>query len=147
MPRYLMDCTWFKVGSSILMFRVCGDRPVIFTSVFNRFNFRWYLLKASCHTFIILYQDQGKELGQRESWQAGRHTRNAGTSSTATLPFSLKRLIYKSYGLPGIACGAESWSLTKQAQYNIAAAQTKMERRILKDRKANIWVRERTKVI
>ena len=47
--------------------------------------------------------------------------------------------------------GAETWTLTKQAQNKLAAAQTKMERSMLnityKDRKTNIWVRERTKVI
>ena len=46
---------------------------------------------------------------------------------------------------------AETWTLTKQAQNKLAAAQTKMERSMLnityKDRKTNIWVRERTNVI
>ena len=46
---------------------------------------------------------------------------------------------------------ADTWILTKQAQNKIAAAQTKMERSILniayKDRKINVWVREKTKVI
>ena len=47
--------------------------------------------------------------------------------------------------------GAAKWTPTKQAQNKRAAAQTKMERSMLnityKDRKTNIWVRERTKVI
>ena len=47
--------------------------------------------------------------------------------------------------------GAETWTLTKQAQNKLAAAQTKMERNMLnityKDRKTNIWVRKQTKVI
>ena len=47
--------------------------------------------------------------------------------------------------------GAETWTLTKQARNKLAAAQTKMERSMLnltyKDRKTNIWVRERTKII
>ena len=47
--------------------------------------------------------------------------------------------------------GAETWTLTKQAQNKLAAAQTKMEKSMLnityKDRRTNIWVRERTKVI
>ena len=46
--------------------------------------------------------------------------------------------------------GAETWTLTKQAQDKLAAAQTKMDRSMLnttyKDRKTNIWVRESTKV-
>ena len=47
--------------------------------------------------------------------------------------------------------GVETWTLTKQAQNKFAGAQTKMEWSMLnityKDRKTNIWVRERTKVI
>ena len=47
--------------------------------------------------------------------------------------------------------GAETCTLTKQAHNKLAAAQTKMERSMLnityKDRKTNIWVRERTTVI
>ena len=47
--------------------------------------------------------------------------------------------------------GAETWTLTKHAQNKLAAAQTKMERSMLnityKDRRTNIWVRERTKLI
>ena len=47
--------------------------------------------------------------------------------------------------------GAETWTLTNQAQNKLSAAQIKMERSMLnittKDRKSNIWVRERTKVI
>ena len=47
--------------------------------------------------------------------------------------------------------GAETWTLTKQAQNKLAAAQTKMERSMLnityKDRRTSIWIRERTKLI
>ncbi len=47
--------------------------------------------------------------------------------------------------------GAETWTLTKQTQNKLAAAQTKMERSMLnityKDGRTNIWVRERTKFI
>ena len=47
--------------------------------------------------------------------------------------------------------GTETWTLTNQAQNKLAAAQTKMERSMLnityKDRKTNIWVRKKTKVI
>ena len=53
--------------------------------------------------------------------------------------------------LPAMTYGAETWTLTKLAQNKLAAAQTKMERRMLnityKDRRTNIWVRERTKLI
>ena len=53
--------------------------------------------------------------------------------------------------LPAMTYGAETWTLTKQAQNKLAAAQTKMERSMLnityKDRKTSICARERTKVI
>ena len=46
--------------------------------------------------------------------------------------------------------GAETRALTTQANNNLAAAQTKIERSMLnithRDRKTNIWVREKTKV-
>ena len=45
---------------------------------------------------------------------------------------------------------AETWALTTHAKNKLAAAQTKMERSMLnityRDRKTNIWVREKTKV-
>ena len=47
--------------------------------------------------------------------------------------------------------GAETWTLTKQAQNKLAAAHTKMERSMLnityKDRKTNVRVREKSKFI
>ena len=50
--------------------------------------------------------------------------------------------------LPAMTCGPETWTLTKQAQNKLAAAHTKMERSMLnityKDRRTNIWVREKT---
>ena len=101
-------------------------------------------------------QHQGKEPGQsyrynEESWQAWWHTPNTGISSKATLPSA-----WRDKCTTPVCCqlwhiGAETWTLTKQAQKILAAAQTKMERGMLnityKDRRPNIWVRERTKVI
>ena len=61
------------------------------------------------------------------------------------------RQVYNSCVLPAMTYGAETWTLTKLAQNKLAAAQTKMERSMLnityKDRRTNIWVRERTKLI
>ena len=69
----------------------------------------------------------------------------------SNLAICLKRQVYNSCVLPAMTYGAESWTLTKQAQHKLATAQTKTERSMLnityKDRKTNIWVRERTKVI
>ena len=58
--------------------------------------------------------------------------------------------VYYSCVLPAMTYAAETWALTSQAKNKLAAAQTKMERRMLnityRDRKRNIWVREKTKV-
>ena len=88
-----------------------------------------------------------------ESWQAGRHTPNTGISSKATLPSA-----WRDRCTTPVCCqlwhyGAETWTLTKQAQNKLAAAQTKMERSrpmlniTSTDRRTNIWVRERTKLL
>ena len=46
-----------------------------------------------------------------------------------------------------MTCGAETWALTTQAKNELAAAQTKSMLNITyRDRKTNIWVREKTKV-
>ena len=80
------------------------------------------------------------------SWAAYRKHRDIFKSNLA---ICLKRQVYNSCVLPAM-CRA-TWTLTKQAQIKLAAAQTKMETRMLnityKDRRTNIWVRERTKVI
>ena len=69
----------------------------------------------------------------------------------SNLAIFLKRQVNNSCVLPAMTCGAETGTLAKQAQNKLAGAQTKMERSMLnityKDRKTNIWVRERTKVI
>ena len=66
------------------------------------------------------------------------------------LAICLKRQVYISCVLPAMTYDAETWTLTNQAQNKLAAAQTKMESSMLnityKDRRTNIWVRERTKV-
>ena len=77
----------------------------------------------------------------------------------SSLAICLKRQVYNSCVLPAMTYGAETWTLTKQAQDKLAAAQTKMERSMLfgvyvtktnityKDRRTKIWVRKRTKLI
>ena len=70
----------------------------------------------------------------------------------SNLAICLKRQVYNSSCvLPAMTYGAETWTLTKQAQNKLAAAQTIMERSMLnityKDRRTNIWVRERKKLI
>ena len=97
-------------------------------------------------------QNQGKEPGQRDA------TKNHGRlGAIRQTPGYLQK---QCCHLPEERCttpvwfqlwhyGAETW--TKQAQNKLAAAQTKMERSMLnntcRDRRTNIWVRERKKVI
>ena len=96
-------------------------------------------------------QPQGKEPGQRDTTK--NHGRLGGIRQTpkSNLAICLKRQVYNSCVLPAMTYGPETWTQTKQAQNKLVAAQTKMERSMLnityKDRKTNIWVRERTKVI
>ena len=61
----------------------------------------------------------------------------------------MKRQVYNSFVLTAMKYGAETWVLTTQAKNKLAAAQTKMERSRLnityRDRKTDIWVRDKTK--
>ena len=67
------------------------------------------------------------------------------------LAICLNRPVYNSCVLPAMTYDAETWTLSEQAHGKLAAAQTKTERCMLnityKDRRANIWVRDTTKVI
>ena len=105
-------------------------------------NVQGYVYLGQHYSFKEKNQD--KEIQRRImtgwAWAAYAKHRDIFKSNLA---ICLKRQVYK--------YGAETWTLTKQAQNKLAATQTKMERSMLnityKDRKINIWVRERTKVI
>ena len=76
-------------------------------------------------------QPQGKERGQRDTTK--NHGRLGGIRQTpgylqkqpCHLPEETQ--VYNSCVLPAMTYGAETWTLTKQAQNKLAAAQTKME--------------------
>ena len=93
-------------------------------------------------------QDKEIQRGIMAGWAAYAKHRDNFKSNLA---ICLKRQVYNSCVLPAMTYGAETWTLTKQAQNKLAATQTKMERSMLnityKDRRTNIWVRERTKLI
>ena len=96
-----------------------------------------------------VYLGQHYSLMEKAGWAAYVKHRDIFNSNRA---ICLKRQMYNSCVLPAMTYkGAETWTLTKQAQNKLAAAHTKMERNMLnitcKDRNTNIWVRERTKVI
>ena len=100
--------------------------------------------------YSLKENNQDKELQRRimAGWAAYTKHRAIFKSNLA---ICLKRQVYNSCVLPAMTYGVETWTLTNLAQHNFAAAQTKMEKSMLnityKDRKTNIWVRERTKIL
>ena len=100
--------------------------------------------------YSLKEKNQDKEIQRRimAGWAAYANHRDIFKSNLA---ICLKRQMYNSCVLPAMTYGTETWTLTKQAQNKLAAAQTKMERSMLnityKDRRTNILVRERTKLI
>ena len=75
--------------------------------------------------------NQDNEIQQRitASWAAYAKHRGVFKSNLAILP---KRVVYNSCVLPDMSKGADTWTITKQAQNKLAAAQTEMERSRLK---------------
>ena len=100
--------------------------------------------------YSLKEKNQDKDIQRRimAGWAAYAKHRDIFKSNLA---ICLKRQVYNSCVLPAMTYGAETWTLTKQAQNKLAAAQTKMERSMLnityKDRRTNIWLTERTKLI
>ena len=100
--------------------------------------------------YSLNLNNQDKEIQRiiMAGWAAYAKHRDTFKSS---LVICLKRQLYNLCVLPAMTYGAETWTLTKQAQNKLAAVQTNMERSMLSItytyRRTNIWVRERTKVI
>ena len=100
--------------------------------------------------YSLKEKNQDREIQRRimAGWAAYAKHRDIFKSNLA---ICLKRQVYNSCVLPAMTYCAETWTLTKQAQNKLAATQTKMEISMLnityKDRKTNIWIRERTQVI
>ena len=100
--------------------------------------------------YSIKEKNQDKEIQRRimAGWAAYAKHRDIFKSNIA---ICLKRQVYNQCVLPAMTYDAETWTLTKQTENKLAAAQTKMERSMLNiaynDRKTNIWIRGRTKVI
>ena len=97
--------------------------------------------------YSLKEKNQDKEIQRRimAGWAAYAKHRDIFKSNLA---ICLKRQMYCMYNscvLPAMTYGAETWTLTKQAQNKLAAAQTKKERSMLnityKDRKTNVWAR------
>ena len=90
--------------------------------------------------YSLREKNQDKEIQRRimAGWAAYAKHRDIFKSNLA---ICLKRQVYNSCVLPAVTYGAETWTLTKQAQNKLAAAQTKMERSMLnityKDRRTN----------
>ena len=100
--------------------------------------------------YSLKEKNQDKEIQRRIMAGCATYAKHRDISKS-NLAICLKRQVYNSCVLPAMTYGAETWTLTKQAQNKLAAAQTKMERSMLnityKDRRTNIWVRERKKLI
>ena len=100
--------------------------------------------------YSIKEKNQDKEIQRRimAGWAAYAKHWDIFKSNLA---ICLMRQMYNSCVVPAMTYGSETWTLTKQAQKKLAAAQTNMARSMLnityKYRNINIWVRERTKVI
>ena len=80
--------------------------------------------------YSLKEKNQDKEIQRRimAGWAAYAKHRDIFKSNLA---ICLKRQVYNSCVLPAMTYGAETWTLTKQAQNKLAAAQTKMERSML----------------
>ena len=81
--------------------------------------------------YSLKEKNQDKEIQRRimAGWAAYAKHRDILKSNLA---ICLKIQMYNSCVLPAMTYGAETWTLTKQAQNKLAAAQTKMERRKMK---------------
>ena len=100
---------------------------------------------------------EGGGLSQNECWKVTEKTLQTQTYSKKWLIFSTlsKIIISRQIQLQlrmfpyNIFYGAETWTLTKQAQNKLAAAQTKIEKYAQHQikRRTNIWVADRIKVI
>ena len=80
--------------------------------------------------YILKEKNHDKEIQRRimAGWAAYAKHRHIFKSNLA---ICLKRQVYNSCVLPAMTYGAETWTLTKQAQNKPAAAQTNMERSML----------------
>ena len=99
--------------------------------------------------YSIKENNQDKEIQRRimADWAAYAKHRDIFKSNLA---ICLKRQVYNSCVLSAMTYGAETWTLTKQAQNKLAAAQTRMGIMLnitYKDRQTDIWARERENVI
>ena len=94
-------------------------------------------------------KNQAKDIQKRitAGWIAFAKHRDIFKGNIGTC---LKRQVYHSCVLPAMTHSAETWALITQSKNKVPAAQTKMERSMSnithRDRKTNIWVREKTKV-
>ena len=91
--------------------------------------------------YSLKEKNQDKEIQRRivAGWAAYAKHRDIFKSNLA---ICLKRQVNNSCVLPAMTYGTATWTLTKQAQNKLAAAQIKMERSMLnityRDRKTNV---------
>ena len=151
MPQELADESirmGFKMNIAKTKVMVVDNTPINVNNVLIE-NVPGYVFLEQYYS--LKENNQDKEIQRRimAGWAAYANHRDIFKSNLA---ICLKRqTVYNSCVLPAMTYSAETWTLTKQAQNKLAAAQTKMERSMLnityKDRRTNIWVRERTNLI
>ena len=138
-------CLKMNIAKTKVM--VVDNTPINMNNVLIE-NVQGYVYLGQRYSIKEKYQD--KEIQRRimAGWAAYAKHREIFKRNLA---ICLRKQVYNSCVLPAMSYGTDTWAIIKQAQNILAAAQTKMERRMLnityKDRKTNIWVRERTKVI
>ena len=117
-----------KVNITKTKVMVVDNTPINVNNVLIE-NIPGYVYLGGQH-YSLKEKNQDKEI-QRSlmaGWTAYAKHRDIFKSNLA---ICLKRQVYNSCVLPAMTCGAETWTLTKQAQNKLAAAQTKMERSML----------------
>ncbi|EYC11015.1 hypothetical protein Y032_0053g2428 [Ancylostoma ceylanicum] len=99
---------------------------------------------------ITLHRNHYQEIQRRiqAGWNCFRRYEEFLSSKTVEMKW--KRKLFNQCVLPAMLYGAETWVLTKAAEHKLAAAQRRMERRMvgirLSDKKTNAWLRGVTKV-
>ena len=118
---------WVKMNITKTKVMVVDNTPINVNNVLIE-NVPGYVYLGQHYS--LEENNQDKEIQRRimAGWAAYAKHRDIFKSNLA---ICLKRQVYNSCVLPAMTYGAETWSLTKQAQNKLAAAQTKMERSML----------------
>ena len=134
-------CLKMNVAKTKVM--VVDNTPINMNNVLIE-NAQGYVYLGQHYSLKEKYQDKDIQRRIMAGWAAYAKHRDIFKSNLA---ICLKKQVYNSCVLSAMSYGAETWTLTKQAQNKLTAAQTKMEISMFnityKDRQTNILGRER----